>query len=60
MRILSSWRFGSIGVGGGCKHSPEHIPPKNKSDGVTSGDLGGLTVGPPLEIHLPGKLFCCI
>jgi hypothetical protein len=27
-----------------------HIPPKSKSNGVRSGDLGGHTVGPPLPV----------
>jgi len=38
-------------------------PKKNNPNGLRSGDLGGHIVGPPLPVHLPGKLlvnFRCI
>lgn len=35
-------------------------PPKQKSNGVRSGDLGGQRMGPPRPIHLPGKRFISV
>ena len=32
-------------------HNTLHMPPKEKSRGVRSGDLGGHETGPPVPIH---------